>query len=149
MPGLYRKQSPFILSAVLAGTMLFTAAEARAQQNDEFSLHNKLMQTRSAFKTRSVKRLGDNSLRYTMTYTGPDRHYTMIRFGLYPDAGKAQAYSILTGRLYRGRDYPVSFECNKLANRDEKSLRVLLDQVEYHQSGATGMLSAQGVTRPE
>lgn len=102
-----------------------------AGQGSAVSVHEKLMQTRAAFSRVDVRRLDDNSIRYTMVYTGPDRHYKSIRFGLYPASGQARAYSVLSGRLYRGRRYPVNFECSKLADTNEKSLRLLLDRVDY------------------
>lgn len=90
-----------------------------------------LMEARGAFKPKSVSHVGANGRRYTMTYTGPDRHFKSIRFGLYPEVGKARMYSVLSGWFYKGREYPVSFECHKLASMRNAKFRLLLDQVEH------------------
>ncbi|MBE9515637.1 MAG: hypothetical protein IME93_01535 [Proteobacteria bacterium] len=90
-----------------------------------------LMEARGSFKAKSARRIGRSGRRYTVTYTGPDRYFKSVRFGLYPDVGKALTYSVMSGWFYKGREYPVSFECKKLASLPVNRLRLLLDQAEY------------------
>lgn len=127
-----KRESPATVLLLIVSLVTVPAALADNKTPSVTVQDDKLVQVRDAFKTKSVRRIGNIGLRYTMTYTGPDRHYKSIRFGLYPEKGQAHAYSILSGWLYNGREYPVSFECHKLARISENNLRLLLDQVDFH-----------------
>lgn len=116
--------------ACLPFAFLLGASPTWAQNPVSAEYHQLLMETRGAFRPISVSHVGANGRRYTLTYTGPDRHFKSIRFGLYPEVGKARVYSVLSGWFYNGREYPVSFECPKLASMPDANFRLLLDQVE-------------------
>ena len=117
--------------AFLPFALLLSTSPTWAQNPVSAQYHQLLMEARGAFKPKSVSHVGVNGRRYTLTYTGPDRHFKSIRFGLYPEVGKARMFSVLSGWFYKGREYPVSFECPKLASMKDTKFRLLLDQVEH------------------
>ncbi|MDH5633897.1 MAG: hypothetical protein OEZ10_13040 [Gammaproteobacteria bacterium] len=90
--------------------------------------HRALMQARKLFTTQSRIEVDEISRRYTVVYTGPDRYYHELGFGLYPQHGAPLARSVLSGWFYRGREYPVTFECRKLEQNPD-SFRMIMDRV--------------------